>query len=53
MNQARAAGREMSAASADALIAKVRACTLCAAHLSHGVRPVLQVHPDARLLVAG
>jgi uracil-DNA glycosylase len=37
----------------DALLEKVRACTLCAAHLPHGVRPVLQVHPEARILVAG
>ncbi|MEC5217637.1 uracil-DNA glycosylase [Actimicrobium sp. GrIS 1.19] len=39
--------------SVDALLEKVRACTLCAAHLPHGVRPVLQVHPAARILMAG
>jgi len=35
------------------LLAEVRACTLCAAHLAHGVRPVLQIHPQARVLIAG
>lgn len=40
-------------ASFTALLAEVRACTICAAHLPHGVRPVLQVHPQARILIAG
>ena len=40
-------------ASLDALLAEVRACTICAAHLPHGVRPVLQCHADARVLIAG
>jgi uracil-DNA glycosylase len=35
------------------LIKEVRACTICKAHLPHGVRPVLQVHPKARILIAG
>ena len=35
------------------LIASVRACTLCADKLEAGVRPVLQAHPDARVLIAG
>jgi uracil-DNA glycosylase len=35
------------------LLAEVRACTLCAAHLPHGVRPVLQAHSEARVLIAG
>lgn len=35
------------------LLATVRACTLCEAHLPHGVRPVLQLHPQARVLIAG
>ena len=34
------------------LLAEVRTCTLCAAHLPHGVRPVLQIHPQARVLIA-
>lgn len=36
----------------EALLADVRACTLCAAHLPHGPRPVLQLHPAARILIA-
>ncbi|HEX7071226.1 MAG TPA: uracil-DNA glycosylase family protein [Rhodothermales bacterium] len=35
------------------LLADVRACTLCAASLPHGVRPVLQADPEARILIAG
>ena len=35
------------------LLAEVRTCTICAAHLPHGVRPVLQIHPQARVLIAG
>ena len=34
------------------LLAEVRACTICAAHLPHGTRPVLQIHPQARILIA-
>jgi uracil-DNA glycosylase len=37
----------------DSLVAAVRACTVCAPHLPLGPRPVLQVHPDARILIAG
>jgi uracil-DNA glycosylase len=32
---------------------QIRACTLCAAHLPLGPRPVLQVHPSAIILIAG
>ena len=35
------------------LLQDIRACTLCAPHLAQGVRPVLQVHPAARILVVG
>ncbi len=35
------------------LLAEVRACTLCAAHLPLGPHPVVQVHPSARILIAG
>ncbi len=35
------------------LLVQVRACTLCAQHLPQGVRPVLQAHPAARILIAG
>lgn len=36
-----------------ALLAEVRACTLCAEHLPHGPRPIVQLHPQARILIAG
>jgi len=35
------------------LLDEVRGCTLCAPHLPLGPRPVLQLHPQARILVAG
>ncbi|MFT5130405.1 MAG: uracil-DNA glycosylase [Rhodothermales bacterium] len=35
------------------LLADVRACSICAAQLPHGVRPVLQIHPQALILIAG
>ena len=35
------------------LVKEVRACTKCAADLPLGPRPVLQVHPDAKILIAG
>ena len=37
----------------DRLLDEVRSCALCAAFLPLGPRPVLQVHPDARILIAG
>ena len=36
-----------------ALLEEVRHCTLCAEHLPHGPRPILQLHPKARILVVG
>ncbi len=35
------------------LLTEVRACTICEAHLPHGPRPVLQLDPNARILIAG
>lgn len=35
------------------LLVEVRACALCAGHLPLGPRPVVQVHPSARILIAG
>jgi uracil-DNA glycosylase len=35
------------------LLKDVQACTLCSAHLPLGPRPVVQMHPDARILIAG
>lgn len=37
----------------ESLVKEVRACRICAAHLPDGPRPVLQIRPDARLLIAG
>lgn len=37
---------------AASLLAEVRACTLCAPHLPMGPRPVLQLDPAARILIA-
>src|SRR5690625_6359683 len=34
------------------LLNDARACSLCAPHLPDGPRPVLQLHPRARVLVA-
>ncbi len=38
--------------SVDALLAEVRACTACAAHLPLGPRPVIHISATARLLIA-
>lgn len=35
------------------LIEEVQHCTLCAVHLPHGVRPILQINPKAKILIAG
>lgn len=43
----------MDLVATDALLDRVRACDICATKLPHGVRPVLQLHPDARILIAG
>lgn len=36
-----------------AVLSEVRACELCAPHLPLGARPVLQLNPRARILIAG
>ncbi len=36
-----------------ALLRGIRACRLCADALPHGVRPIVQAGPDARLLIIG
>ena len=33
------------------LLDEIGRCTICAPHLPHGPRPVLQLHPQARILV--
>ena len=35
------------------LLVRVRACSLCKAHLPLGPRPVVQLDPNARILIAG
>lgn len=37
----------------DTLLEEVRACTICADHLPHGVRPVIQISRKAPILIAG
>ncbi len=37
----------------DNLLAEIRLCDVCSAQLPLGPRPILQAHPDARVLVAG
>ena len=39
--------------SLNVLLKDVRACKLCANHLPLGPRPVVQIHPSARILIAG
>lgn len=36
-----------------ALLAEIRGCRICEAHLSHGVRPVLRASTTARICIAG
>ena len=36
-----------------ALIEEVKACTICSEHLPLGPRPVFQMHPKAKILIAG
>ncbi len=35
------------------LIEQVRDCALCTQHLPLGAKPVIQVHPKARILITG
>jgi uracil-DNA glycosylase len=37
----------------DALVAEIRACRCCVGRLPHEPRPVVWVHPEARILIAG
>src|SRR6056297_3982598 len=36
----------------NSLLAEVRACRVCVGALPLGPRPILQAHPDARILIA-
>ncbi|HNR92586.1 MAG TPA: uracil-DNA glycosylase family protein [Dokdonella sp.] len=46
-------GRRARAGDLAGLLAAVRACSVCAAHLPLGPRPVVQAGADARLLIVG
>ena len=35
------------------LLADIRTCTLCQAHLLHGVRPIMAAHPRSRIAIIG
>jgi uracil-DNA glycosylase len=35
------------------LIQQVQACTICAEHLPLGPRPILRIHPNAKILIVG
>ena len=35
------------------LLTRVRSCALCEENLPEGPRPVLQIHPNAKILIAG
>jgi uracil-DNA glycosylase len=35
------------------LLRDIRACTICSSQLPLGARPILQFHPEARILIAG
>ena len=37
----------------DTLLREIRACTVCAAHLPHGPRPVVRASTNARILIVG
>lgn len=39
--------------SLEKLLKDVKACKVCEAHLPLGPKPVLRIHPDARILVSG
>ena len=45
--------RSRPGAGLEYLMGEVRACTICAAHLPHKPRPVLQAGSAARILIAG
>ncbi|MBB5392501.1 MULTISPECIES: uracil-DNA glycosylase family protein [unclassified Herbaspirillum] len=43
----------MASRTFNSLLADIRQCTTCAAFLPLGPRPVIQAHPQARVLIAG
>lgn len=45
--------KSMTTSAQTRIIRDARACTLCAAQLPLGPRPVFQLHPNAKILIAG
>jgi uracil-DNA glycosylase len=43
----------MGASALEALVGEIQACRVCASVLPHKPRPVVWLHPDARILIAG
>ncbi|MFZ4602429.1 MAG: uracil-DNA glycosylase family protein [Caulobacterales bacterium] len=43
----------MTGEALDALVAEIRSCRVCASLLPHEPRPIVWVHPQARILIAG
>lgn len=37
----------------ESLLSNIRKCTICEKDLAHGARPVLQINPNAKILIAG
>ena len=37
----------------ESLLSNVKECAICEKYLPHGVRPILQVNPNAKILIAG
>jgi uracil-DNA glycosylase len=37
----------------ESLHTAIQACQVCATHLKHGIKPILQIHPQAKILIAG
>lgn len=45
--------KQSTSSSLPILLNEIRACTICAAHLPRGVRPIVQVGSNARILIVG
>ncbi|CAH1385139.1 uracil-DNA glycosylase family protein [Candidatus Nitrotoga sp. M5] len=37
----------------ESLLNDIRECTICEKHLAYGARPILQINPNAKILIAG
>ena len=45
--------KQSTSSSLPILLKEIRACTICAAHLPHGARPIVQVGSSSRILIVG